>query len=173
MRFSSSSTRMIFRQMMSRCSPFVYRSQASNALWKTRSRATRPYVLPVTLARRQLEIDDLFFDARNDDPKIAELCKKVKVVADEAKLESLFPDFYATEIIVWLADGRTLSRRKDIAQGYPETPMGQSNLADKFGRLVGSVNIDRVTPLYQAIENLPGANNIKTFAALMTKSVQT
>ena len=132
-----------------------------------------PYVLPVTLARRQLEIDDLFFDARNDDPKIAELCKKVEVVADEAKLESLFPDFYATEIVVRLADGRTLSRRKDIARGYPETPMGQSNLADKFERLVGSVDIDRVTPLYQAIDNLPGAKNIETFAALMTKSVET
>ncbi|MEC8773870.1 MAG: MmgE/PrpD family protein [Pseudomonadota bacterium] len=132
-----------------------------------------PYVLPVTLARRQLEIDDLFFDARNDDPKIAELCKKVEVVADEAELESLFPDFYATEIVVRLADGRTLSRRKDIARGYPETPMGQSNLADKFERLVGSVDIDRVTPLYQAIDNLPGAKNIETFAALMTKSVET
>jgi 2-methylcitrate dehydratase PrpD len=130
-----------------------------------------PYILPVTLARRRLEVADIFVDARIDDPEVAALCKKVDVVADEGELEQLFPDFYATEISIRMTDGRELSARKDIARGYPETPMMESELDAKFATLVGSVAPNRIQALSDAIDGLPNAANIDTLASLMTASV--
>jgi 2-methylcitrate dehydratase PrpD len=130
-----------------------------------------PYILPVTLARRRLEIADIFVDARVDDPKVAALCKKVDVVADEGVLEQLFPDYYATEISIRMTDGRKLSARKDIARGYPETPMTERELEAKFATLVGSVAPERVQTLSDTIDDLPNAPDIYSFALLMSASV--
>lgn len=130
-----------------------------------------PYILPITLARRRLEVADIFVDARVDDPEVATLCKKVDVVADEGELEQLFPDYYATEISIHMTDGRKLSARKDIARGYPETPMTESELDAKFATLVGSVAPERVQTLSDTIDDLPNAPNINSFATLMTASV--
>ena len=130
-----------------------------------------PYILPVTLARRRLEVADIFVDARVDDPEVAALCKKVDVVADEGELEQLFPGYYATEISIHMTDGRKLSARKDIARGYPETPMTESELDAKFATLVGSVAPERVQTLSDTIDDLPNSPNINSFATLMTASV--
>ena len=132
-----------------------------------------PYILPVTLARRRLEVADIFVDARVSDPEVAALCKRVDVVADDGDLERLFPDFYATEIVIRMTDGREFAARKDIARGYPETPMSEAELAAKFRSLVGSVAPDRVDDLAGAIDALPTASDTRGFAELMTKSVET
>jgi len=132
-----------------------------------------PYILPVTLARRRLEVADIFVDARVSDPEVAALCKRVDVVADDGDLERLFPDFYATEIVIRMTDGREFAARKDIARGYPETPMSDAELAAKFQTLVGSVAPDRVDDLAGAIDALPTASDTRGFAELMTKSVET
>lgn len=130
-----------------------------------------PYILPVTLARRRLEVADIFVDARIDDPAVAALCQKVQVIEDDGELEALFPDFYATEISIRTTDGQSFSERKDIARGYPETPMSDAELAEKFATLIGSVAPDRVTPLSDTIDRLPDAPEVTEFTALMTASV--
>ena len=130
-----------------------------------------PYILPVTLARRGLEVADIFVDARLDDPDIAALCRKVEVVADEGELEALFPDYYATEISIRTTGGDTHTARRDVARGYPETPMTGPERHEKFARLVGSVDTARIDPLAAAIEALPDADDVTGYANLMTEQV--
>lgn len=130
-----------------------------------------PYILPVTLARRRLEVSDIFVDARIDDPEVAALCRKVEVTPDTGELERLFPDFYATEISILLENGQHFEARKDIARGYPETPMTDAELGDKFTTLVSSVAPDRVDQLSDCIDELPGAPSVDAYASLMAAPV--
>ena len=96
------------------------------------------YILPVAVVDGELKVADIFIDRRLSDPAIAALCHRVRVVSDP-ELDPLFPEFYASIIDIDLKSGQRLSRRNDIARGYPETPLSTEALADKFSRLVGSV----------------------------------
>ena len=64
------------------------------------------------------------------------------VTRDEGELEALFPDFYAGEVTLTLRDGRQVHERSDIARGYPEAPLSETDLNNKFHALVGSVADD-------------------------------
>jgi 2-methylcitrate dehydratase PrpD len=100
------------------------------------------YVLPVRVARGELNFIDLFEDRRITDPEVARLAAATTVTRDEGELEALFPDFYAGEVTLTLKDGRRVHERSDIARGYPEAPLSETDLNDKFHALVGSVADD-------------------------------
>ncbi len=75
---------------------------------------------------------------------------------------------YASIIEIRTRDGRTLERRNDIARGYPETPLGDEELAEKFRQLAGSVAApERVAALEGALATLPQARELGTLAALL------
>jgi len=125
------------------------------------------YILPIAVARREVAVADLFEDRRLADPEIAALAKRTDVIADDA-LNALFPDAYASIVEIRTRDGRTLERRNDIARGYPETPLGEEELSEKFRKLAGSVAApDRVAALEGALAGLPEAREIDTLAALL------
>lgn len=125
------------------------------------------YILPIAVARREVAVADLFEDRRQSDPEVAALAKRTQVIADDA-LDALFPDAYASIIEIRTRDGRTLERRNDIARGYPETPLGEQELMEKFRTLAGSVAArERVAALERALAGLPEASEIDTLAALL------
>ncbi len=113
------------------------------------------YILPIAVAAREVAVADLFEDRRQSDAQVAALALRTEVVADDA-LDALFPNAYASIIEIRTADGRTLERRNDIARGYPETPLGDEELAKKFRQLAGSVAApERVAALEGALATLP------------------
>ena len=126
------------------------------------------YVLPVRLARGALVFTDLFTDLRDGDPEVARLAARTEVVHDRGEFEELFPDFYAGEVTLVLADGRTVSGRSDIARGYPEAPLGRNELDAKFDRLVGSVATpQRRDALREAAAGLHDAKTVTGLAELL------
>ena len=130
------------------------------------------YILPVALVNRELRVADIFIDRRVDNPALAALCRRVSVEPDPV-LDPLFPDFYASIVEVVTRDGETLSRRNDIARGYPESPMSARELDDKFDRLAGSVAAPaRVRALRGAIDALPTAGNLAAYAEALGAPVE-
>ena len=131
------------------------------------------YILPVAVADREVRVGVFFEDRREEDPTLAELSRRTRVVADEGELEEAFPDFYATEIEVTTRDGRTLKRRNDIARGYPASPLSEDDLVAKFTSLVSAVAPpSSVAALLKCIAGLPGAPNLEEFADLLGRPVQ-
>lgn len=125
------------------------------------------YVLAVAIARGAIDVADLFIDRRETDPAVATLAKKVEVIHDD-ELDKLFPDFYASILEIETNDGRRVTKRKDIARGYPEAPMPQAELDAKFDRLAGSVATPaRLKALKEALATLPTAKTITTLADLL------
>jgi 2-methylcitrate dehydratase PrpD len=124
------------------------------------------YVLPVRLARGALSFIDLFDDRRLSDPEVARLAAVTRVEHDHGELEALFPDFYAGEIALTLADGRVVSERSDIARGYPEAPLSEAEIARKFNTLTGTVaDPDRCAVLLDAAR---GATTLDDMGKLAT-----
>lgn len=122
------------------------------------------YILPVAVVNRGLQIADIFVDRRVSNPTVAELCRKVRVKSDP-ELDRLFPDYYASRIEVRTGDGRRLSRRNDIARGYPETPLTPEELDAKFRALAGSVCPPaRVEALSAALDDLADASALTALA---------
>lgn len=125
------------------------------------------YILPVAVAHRRLQVADIFIDRRAANRAVAELCQRVSVVADD-ELDALFPNYYATIIEVVTRDGRKISRRNDVARGYPEAALSSQEIEEKFRMLAGSVAPqDQVEALRQAIAALPSSASLRVYAALM------
>jgi 2-methylcitrate dehydratase PrpD len=74
------------------------------------------------------------------------------------EFEGRFPDAYATVVELRTRAGRTLTRRNDIARGYPETPISRAKIEAKFEALASSVaSSARVRALRKAIASEIGS----------------
>ncbi len=125
------------------------------------------YILPVALSPTGLSVIDLFVDRRDSDPEIRRLSQRVTVIRDD-ELDREFPARYASVIEVTTRDGRRLSRRNDIARGYPETPMSAEERTVKYQRLAGAIaSPARVAELKRTIAGLWQAPSIAAYAKLM------
>ncbi|MCC7272597.1 MAG: MmgE/PrpD family protein, partial [Alphaproteobacteria bacterium] len=125
------------------------------------------YILPVALSREGLRVADLFTDRRKSDPEVARLSARVTVVKDD-ELDKGFPDKYETIVAVRTRAGRTHSVKMGIARGYPEAPMSDAEVREKFDRLTGAVaSPTRSAHLARAIEGLWDASDVRGYAALM------
>jgi 2-methylcitrate dehydratase PrpD len=130
------------------------------------------YILPVAVANRELRVADIFIDQRIDNPTVAALARRVAVEPDDA-LDELFPDFYASIVVVETRAGETIERRNDIARGYPETPLSARELDQKFAALAGSVAPPaRVAALGAALDGLPAATDLGSYAAALGAPVR-
>jgi 2-methylcitrate dehydratase PrpD len=79
-------------------------------------------------------------------------------VTPDPALDPLFPEVYASIVEIETKSGRRLSKRNDIARGYPESPLGEDELTAKFDRLAGSVaGPAAVATLKAALDGLPAA----------------
>lgn len=129
------------------------------------------YILPVAIVNRELRIADIFIDQRVKSEAVARLYKRVRVIADE-ELNRLFPDAYATVIEISTEDGRRFRRRNDLARGYPESPMSDAEIEQKFRTLVAPVTTQaRAAELLAVIRDLPKAQEIHPYAQLLREPV--
>ncbi|MEQ9639119.1 MAG: MmgE/PrpD family protein [Alphaproteobacteria bacterium] len=128
------------------------------------------YVLPVRLARGGLVFTDLFQDLRESDAEVARLAAATRVDRDAGEFDRLFPDVYAGEVTLTLKDGHEVSARRDVARGYPETPLSQAEVEAKFDALVGAVADDgRRQALKVAAADVLDAPSVDVLAALLSK----
>jgi 2-methylcitrate dehydratase PrpD len=131
------------------------------------------YVLAVAAVRGSIWPADLFSDQRAHDPQIGALSQSIAVVADDGELEALFPDFYASVIEVRTRAGQVFRRRNDIARGYPEVWLSETERRAKFRTLAASVApAQRIDALEQCLLALPQAGNLTGLAGLLAVSAQ-
>ena len=90
------------------------------------------YVLPVFAAAGRLLYTDLFIDKRKTDPEVRRLAAETRVLPDDGELEKRFPDFYVGEIALSLTGGQRLENRAEVARGYPEKPLEEREIKQKF-----------------------------------------
>ncbi|MGE0717991.1 MAG: MmgE/PrpD family protein [Alphaproteobacteria bacterium] len=125
------------------------------------------YILPVALSAEGLRVADLFNDRRKTDAEVARLSSRVIVVKDD-ELDKGFPDKYETIVAVRTKAGATHTVKMGIARGYPEAPMSDAEVREKYDRLTGAVATpERAADLARTIEGLWGAADVKAYAALM------
>jgi 2-methylcitrate dehydratase PrpD len=97
------------------------------------------YILPVRAAMRRLSYLDLFTDRRLENDEVARLATASTVTRDFGEFDKKFPDYYCGEVTLHLTDGRLIKQRRDIARGYPETPLSDDEITAKFTSVVGEV----------------------------------
>jgi len=126
------------------------------------------YILPVRTALGRLSYLDLFEDRRLSHPEVKRLADSARVVRDRGEFEQKFPDFYIGEVTLELASGERLSARSDIARGYPEAPLPQANIDEKFHNIVGEVADDqRREALASAATAIFEASSVDRLAELL------
>ena len=128
------------------------------------------YVLPVRAATGRLTFLDLFEDLRRSDPGVARLAAVTTVTRDHGNFDEIFPAFYAGEVTLRLADSRKLTERRDIARGYPEVPLSDDDITEKFRSVVSFVaDTERVARLSNAAWDLGDAADVLPLTALLGK----
>lgn len=126
------------------------------------------YILPVRAAMGRLSYLDLFEDRRETDTEVARLAASAGVIRDTGEFDARFPDFYVGEVTLTLKSGDKVSATSEIARGYPEQPLSQTDLDRKFADLAGCVaDQPRIDALSQAISGLSGATNVDALAAAL------
>ncbi|MWB77683.1 hypothetical protein GLS40_06575 [Pseudooceanicola sp. 216_PA32_1] len=129
------------------------------------------YILPVRAALGRLSFLDLFVDRRESDPEVARLAASAEVIRDHGAFNDAFPEFYMGEIILTLADGRTLSATSKVARGYPEQPLSEADLAQKFDDVTATVcSPVRRAALAEAAEGLYHAPDVSALAAVLAQA---
>jgi 2-methylcitrate dehydratase PrpD len=125
------------------------------------------YILPVALVNREVRVADLFEDRRLSDPRVAELARRSRVVADD-ELDKRFPDFYPGIVRIRTRSGQVLERSNDIARGYPESPLSAVELDAKFRGLVRSVATEaRADALARCLDSIDSAASVAELAGLL------
>ena len=128
------------------------------------------YILPVLAVKGKLEFLDLFNDHRKNNLEIARLSKLTKVVRDYNKLEKLFPQFYACEVRLKHKNGKLFSKSAKIARGYPESPLTEKDIINKFNNLVQSVlTKSKCKILLETTQKIAEAQNVKKLIKLLSK----
>ncbi|MFC3612812.1 MmgE/PrpD family protein [Lutimaribacter marinistellae] len=126
------------------------------------------YILPVRAAMGRLSFLDLFTDRRKTEPEVARLANAATVIRDTGAFNDAFPDFYMGDVTLTLTDGRQVSATGKIARGYPEEPLPQSVLDDKFAEVTGTVySPERQAALIRAVQGLHDAPDVTTLTALL------
>lgn len=129
------------------------------------------YILPVRAAMGRLSFLDLFIDRRETEPEVARLAKTAEVIRDTGTFNDAFPDFYMGEVILTLTDGRTLAATSKVARGYPEQPLSQDELDQKFAEVTTAVcSKSRSTALAQACETLISAPDVCALMDLLAQA---
>ena len=127
------------------------------------------YVLPVRAATGRLTFLDLFKDLRRSNSGVTRLAAVTTVTRDYGDFDEMFPDFYAGEVTLRLAGGRELKERRDIARGYPEAPLSDGEITDKFGSVVSFLlaGTERVARLKNAAWDLGDSADVLSLTALL------
>ncbi|HUU46352.1 MAG TPA: MmgE/PrpD family protein [Acidobacteriota bacterium] len=126
-----------------------------------------PYVIGAAISDRMVTPVQ-FTPERIADPKLRALLHKIEVVADPG-FEKKFPAKKCAGVAITTRDGKTVEGETDFPRGYPQNPMSDADLEEKFRALTGGV-ID--TPaqdrVIEAVNTLEKEQNLDQFLAAMT-----
>jgi 2-methylcitrate dehydratase len=136
--------------------------------WRPTSRETADHSLPfcvaVALADGELTRRS-FAPARLKDKRILDLMDRIEI-REDAGLNEGYPEGIPNDLIVTLADGRTLRKRVDFPRGHHRNPMSDEEVEQKFCSqaegvisprtadriLAAAWNLDRLTELSPLVE---------------------
>lgn len=131
------------------------------------------YILPIRVAMGRLSYLDLFTDQRIENAEVARLAANSTVTRDFGEFDEKFPDFYIGEVTLELTDGRTLKNRCDIARGYPENPLSQADIENKFHSVVGEIaGEQRRAKLEEQARTIFEASSVETLITILAERSQ-
>jgi 2-methylcitrate dehydratase PrpD len=128
------------------------------------------YVLAVALHDLDVRFDDLAVDRRLDEPALAALSKKVRVV-HSVPLDPEFPARYTSKVVLGLKDGRAVESLVTYPSGHPRNPLTDTELRAKVARLAVPVAGEQaVQALVETVGGIGTAPSIEPLMALLRQS---
>ena len=113
------------------------------------------YVVACALAGRGVGLPT-FYDQPLDHPEVLAMAALVTCPPDPG---TDFPAHFPGEVVLHLADGRTLRRQLAYSHGTPEDPMSDDEVLAKFrstaGRRLPAERVQRIAELVQHLNQLP------------------
>lgn len=101
------------------------------------------------------------------DASVLELAGKV-YVRYEPELDKYYPKYFPAKVEITLNSGERLQKTVTSPKGYPDNPLSDVELEDKFGTLAGRVfQEDRVKVLLEAVRTLETVEDLRSFARLL------
>jgi len=126
-----------------------------------------PYVIGVAIADRMVTPLQFTHD-RIHDPELRALLQKIEVVVDP-EFERQFPAKKWAGVEITTANGKTVRKDVDFPRGYPQNPMSDADLEEKFRALTNDVldrgGQDRVIEVVNVLDRGP---NLAKFLSAMT-----
>jgi 2-methylcitrate dehydratase PrpD len=112
-----------------------------------------PFGVALTLARRDAGVDALF-DAVGEQTATMRRLMDATTVRSNDRVEALYPDQWAADVTVELADGTVYEGRVNDARGDRENPLSESAIRSKFDELARPVHGDAATALYDRLQDI-------------------
>src|SRR5262245_38562491 len=120
------------------------------------------YILAVAAVERRIESDAILRDRRESDRRVADLFRRVELVADEALARAGAHQPAIVELTT--TDRRVYRARVDHARGSRQNPMPPEELRAKFfdlaGRRLGHQRADEIAGLVDRLETLPNVGRL-------------
>lgn len=104
------------------------------------AKMSTPYSTAVALIYGKAGLQEFGEEVLNN-PEVADLTKKVEVVANE-EYSSIFPD-KQTAVLTITANGKTYSERVDFPKGEPENPMSEEEFRERYSALMAYGGVER------------------------------
>ena len=124
------------------------------------------YVLAVAAVNRDITPDQ--FHQKSNDPRVAELSKRVKVVA-EPKLEASLATKRSGIVNLITTDGKEFEQQVDDATGEPGNPLSRDKLEQKFINLAGQVlPKEQAGKILESVSRLEELQNIGSLTRFCT-----
>lgn len=118
------------------------------------------YVVATVLSGRRVDLDT-FYDQPLDAPDTLALAALTTCTPDP---DTDFPTHFPGEVVVHLADGRTLRRRVAASLGTPENPLADAQAHAKFQanarRVTDTEHAHRIAELVDTLEDLPAITTL-------------
>lgn len=131
----------------------------------TTAQMNLPYIAAVTLADGAAFVEQ-FTEERIADPRLVAAAGRVTVVADPVIDARGDAGRHNIRLEVKLTDGRVLHASRDYARGSARSPLSYGEVAEKFGRLAGTVLApERVAALYDLVSGLDQLDDVAQLAA--------
>jgi 2-methylcitrate dehydratase len=131
--------------------------------WRPRTRETADHSLPYITAIALIDgevTNEQFEPERFKDPEVWKFLENVKVERN-AELSAIYPGAVANIVHVELADGPRLTRRVDYPLGHAKNPLKDSEVEEKFCRLVLPVlGKERTKKILDFVWKLDEAKNV-------------
>lgn len=151
---------------------YVYRMNERRPRSPQAAKWSIPYCLAVVLLRRRPISPDDFSDAALCDPEVLALAQRIEVMHDQEieQYHQQHEDRRASEVTIVMKNGRKFSARVEHAKGFPENPLTEEEVRQKFRRLADSTyGASRIEEIVRAIDRLDQMSDVRTFVELLKK----